>query len=190
MFAAPRRYCFGKTPRSRRPVTDRTVTWRREGGRMNSSSSIYGRRVTPQPNQSPTAAAANRSRRRRGWLGRVTATTNSVSMYLREAANKELMMNRYARIAQAHWKQVAPMRYRSLAGPEKHFEELGQAVAAQVARVSAAMEASLPTDLDYPNRAGQLAVIQKQAEEQALADLAYSVTPEPSLREELDLMLS
>jgi hypothetical protein len=99
-------------------------------------------------------------------------------------------MNRYGRLAQAHWQKRAPQRYAALEDPEEFFQTLGETAAAQIATISDRLEQQLPADLPYQERAGQLRAIQQQAEELVLADLVYAVeTESASLAAELQQML-
>lgn len=98
-------------------------------------------------------------------------------------------MNRYGAQAREHWTRHAPSRVAGLEDPETFFEDLGEQVAARVETISTSLEAQLPEGLEYLDRVGQLKAIQAQAEEVALAELVFAVTPEPSLLEELEQML-
>ncbi len=101
-------------------------------------------------------------------------------------------MNQYGTIAREAWTLHAPRRMAELEDPE-FFEDLGEQIAAQVARIQDQLARSLPADLDYLERVGQMNAIRKQAEEVALQDLVYGpIASEPggwSLLEELDTML-
>lgn len=102
-------------------------------------------------------------------------------------------MNKYALIAQEHWSKHAPARTAALGTPDeqqKFFEELGESALAQIDQLQSALEAQIPKDLPYLEQVGQLRAAQKQAEEQVLTELVYSVEPEASsLVEELEQML-
>ena len=99
-------------------------------------------------------------------------------------------MNKYGLIAQEHWQRHAPSRYAALENPSEFFEELGQAALDQIEQLQTSLEAQIPKDLPYLEQVGQLRAAQKQAEEQVLNELVYSVEPEASsLAEELEQML-
>ena len=99
-------------------------------------------------------------------------------------------MNRYGLIAREHWARHAPTRYATLEDPEAFFTQLGETAAAQIEAIATELERTLPADLPDQERVGQLRAIQKQAEEVVLAELVYSVEPEPASRaQELDDML-
>lgn len=112
--------------------------------------------------------------------------SSALTIYLQQLAQKEPAMNRYALMAQEHWKKYAPNRYAALEHPETFFEELGESAQAQVDQAADAMESQIPQDLPYLERVGQLRAARMQAEEIALQDLVYSVEPESTdLGEEL-----
>ena len=102
-------------------------------------------------------------------------------------------MNQYATIAREAWTLHAPRRLAELESPEEFFEGLGEQIAAQVATIQDQLQRSLPADLDYLERVGQMNAMRKQAEEIALQDLVYGpIGSDPSgwsLSEELDTML-
>lgn len=96
-------------------------------------------------------------------------------------------MNRYGLLAQEHWRRHAPGRYETLENPEAFFQDLGESVLAQVDQTASSLERQLPADLPYLERVAALRAIQNQAEESALADLVFSVEPEPTdLAQELE----
>ena len=100
-------------------------------------------------------------------------------------------MNKYALIAQEHWRKNAPARYAALEDPEEFFEQLGESAAVQIDQVASSLERQVPQDLPYLERVGQFQSIRLQAEETVLTDLVYSLEPEStSLAAELDGMLS
>ena len=94
-------------------------------------------------------------------------------------------MNKYALIAQDHWKTAAPSRYADLPNPEQFFEELGEQVLSQVVDLSQAIAGSDPAGESYLEKVGRLTMAQKQAEEIVLADLVW-ITPELSPSQERD----
>lgn len=95
-------------------------------------------------------------------------------------------MNRYALIAQDHWKRYAPSRYAALEDPESFFEELGENAEAEINLVADALERQIPSNLPYLERVGQLRAARLQAEEKTLSEMVFGITPEPAnLGEEL-----
>ena len=100
-------------------------------------------------------------------------------------------MNRYGMMARDHWMRYAPVRYAALEDPEVYFTQVGESIASQVEQATAQLQASLPADLPYLEKVGQLKAIQRQAEEVALTDQVYSVEVETgTLAEELEQMLA
>ena len=95
-------------------------------------------------------------------------------------------MNKYALMAQDHWKTVAPSRYANLPNPEQHFEELGEQVLSQVDDLSQTITGPDPAGETYLEKVGRLTMAQKQAEEIVLADLVWIKTPELSADEARD----
>jgi len=99
-------------------------------------------------------------------------------------------MNKYGLIAQEHWARHAPSRYAALENPSEFFQDLGESAAAQIDQLSTSLEREMPKDLSYLEQVAQLRAIQQQAEHTVLAELVYSVEPEPtSLAAELEQML-
>jgi len=99
-------------------------------------------------------------------------------------------MNKYALIAQEHWRKHAPTRYEALENSEEFFEQLGESAAVQIDQMASSLERQVPQDLPYLERVGQFQAIRLQAEEAVLTDLVYSVESEStSLAEELEGML-
>lgn len=98
-------------------------------------------------------------------------------------------MNKYAILAQEHWKKVAPARYRELENPVEYFTDLGDQVLAQISAILDQTERKVDPDLPYLEKVGTLNALRRQAEEVVLTDLVYSVPIENSLMEELDQML-
>jgi hypothetical protein len=138
----------------------------------------------PTPSSPPSSTTRPRLRPRRG------SGSSSISRYLQSIARKRSTMNKYGLQAQEHWRRHAPSRYAALEDPPAFFEDLGQAVANQVADLTSHLESTLPADLPYLERVAQLRAIQKQAEDQALTELVFSVEPETTdLAEELEQLL-
>lgn len=99
-------------------------------------------------------------------------------------------MNIYGLRARDYWRAHAPTRYAELENPEQFFQELGETALSQVDRLARQLEQQIPSGLDYLEQVAQLRAAQKQAEEIVLAELIYSVEPEPaSPAEELDEIL-
>lgn len=99
-------------------------------------------------------------------------------------------MNHYGHKARGYWQANAPSRYAELDDPDRYFADLGEQALMQIEQISQHLEADLPPEMPYLERVGQLRAIQRQAEEIAMADLAYWVPVEASdAREELDEML-
>ncbi|WP_147915224.1 hypothetical protein [Ruania zhangjianzhongii] len=99
-------------------------------------------------------------------------------------------MNRYGMMARDHWMKHAPARYAALEDPQTYFTQVGESIAAQVEGAASRLEAELPADLPYLEKAGQLKAIRRQAEEVALTDQVYSVQVETDLTEELEELLA
>ncbi|TFD46786.1 hypothetical protein E3T55_16765 [Cryobacterium frigoriphilum] len=95
-------------------------------------------------------------------------------------------MNKYALIAEDHWKTAAPSRYAALPNPAQYFEELGEQVLSQVDDLSQRIAGPDPVGERYLEKVGRLTMAQKQAEEIVLADLVWITTPELSADEERD----
>ena len=93
------------------------------------------------------------------------------------------IMNKYALIAEDHWKKAAPSRYADLPNPEQYFEELGEQVLSQVDDLSQTIAGPDPAGETYLEKVGRLTMAQKQAEEIVLADLVWIKKPEPSADE-------
>lgn len=100
-------------------------------------------------------------------------------------------MNNYGHQAMAYWQRVAPGQFQGLEDPQGYFTEVGELLAGRVEQICLHLEATLPPDLDYLARVGQLRAIRAQAQEVAFSELVYDlVTPEPSsLALELEQML-
>lgn len=99
-------------------------------------------------------------------------------------------MNRYGATAKAHWEKYAPSRYQALESPEEFFTDLGEQIEAQVQTMALQLEQSEPATGEYLDRVGQLTGFRRQAEEQVLAELVYSVATEAtSTSAELEEML-
>lgn len=99
-------------------------------------------------------------------------------------------MNRYGRLAMEHWRKYAPQRYAALGDdPASYFTDLGETIESEVANKAEPLDSKLPKDLDYLDRAGQMTMHQKMAEEAVLRELVYSVEIESGVFEELDEML-
>lgn len=98
-------------------------------------------------------------------------------------------MNKYGAMAEAHWKTVAPARYKELESPATFFTELGEQVQAQIEATLEKLEPTIDRDLPYLEKVGTLNAMRKQAEEIVLTDLIYTTPIENSLRDELDEML-
>lgn len=148
----------------------------------------YGVRRRAKRLRSSSRPAQRRPHKRNVTLSRVAS---ALTTYLQEMAQKEPAMNRYALIAQEHWKKYAPSRYAALEDPEDFFEKLGESAEAEIDLVTDALERQIPSDLPYLERVGQLRAARAQAEEVTLSEMVYSVTPEPAnLGEELtDLLM-
>lgn len=99
-------------------------------------------------------------------------------------------MNRYGATAKAHWEKYAPSRYQALENPDEYFTDLGEQIEAQVQTIALQLEQSEPASSEYLDRVAQLTGFRRLAEEQVLAELVYSVTPEAtSTSAELEEML-
>lgn len=88
-------------------------------------------------------------------------------------------MNIYGLRAQEHWEKYAPSRVEEMEDPDEFFETLGESAAQQIADLSERMERAETAPKGYLERVAHLNGIRKQAEEVVLADLIYSVQPEP-----------
>lgn len=89
-------------------------------------------------------------------------------------------MNRYGQTAMAHWERYAPSRVRALEDPEGFFTDLGEQIEGQVQTIAVELERNAPEAPVYLDRVAQLTGFRRQAEEQVLAELVYSVETEPS----------
>lgn len=99
-------------------------------------------------------------------------------------------MNRYGQTARAHWERHAPSKISALEDPESFFTDLGEQIEAQVQIIALELERSAPEAAEYLDRVAQLTGFRRQAEEQVLAELVFSVEHEPaSMSEELEEML-
>lgn len=99
-------------------------------------------------------------------------------------------MNRYGQTARAHWERYAPARVQALGDPEGFFTDLGEQIEGQVQTIALELERSSPEAPEYLDRVAQLTGFRRQAEEQVLAELVYSVAVEPaSTSAELEEML-
>jgi hypothetical protein len=85
-------------------------------------------------------------------------------------------MNRYGILARDHWKTHLPERYRALPDPEAFFTDLGEQIQE---RVDELMEARRPKlDDDYLRNLQNLNWAKKEAEDEALRELAFLVPDE------------
>lgn len=95
-------------------------------------------------------------------------------------------MNRYGVLAREHWEKYAPSRVEALEDPEGFFTEMGEQVQGQVQAIAQQLEISTPAEQEYQARVAQLTGFRRQAEEQVLAEMVYSVeTEHTSSNEEL-----
>ena len=116
------------------------------------------------------------------------SVASSASTYL--AWMGERAMNRYGQTARAHWERHAPSKIAALEDPESFFTDLGEQIEAQVQIIALELERSTPEAAGYLDRVAQLTGFRRQAEEQVLAELVFSVEHEPaSMSEELEEML-
>ena len=87
-------------------------------------------------------------------------------------------MNRYAILARDHWKAQLPKKYRALSDPETFFTDLGEEIEQ---RVDELMEARRPQlGSDYLKNLQQLNWAKKEAEDEALRELAFLAPEEQS----------
>ncbi len=87
-------------------------------------------------------------------------------------------MNRYGILARDHWQTHLPERYRALKDPETFFTELGEEIEE---RVDELMEARRPKlGSDYLQNLQQLNWAKKEAEDEALHELAFLAPEEES----------
>lgn len=87
-------------------------------------------------------------------------------------------MNRYGILARDHWKTHLPERYRALTEPETFFAELGEQIQD---RVDELMEARRPQlGNDYLRNLQDLNTAKKEAEDEALRELAFLAPEEDS----------
>jgi hypothetical protein len=87
-------------------------------------------------------------------------------------------MNRYGILAQEHWRSHLPERYRALPDPESFFADLGEQIQE---RVDELMEARRPKlDTDYLSNLQNLNWAKKEAEDEALRELAFLAPEEES----------
>lgn len=87
-------------------------------------------------------------------------------------------MNHYGMLARDHWKAHLPERYRRLEDPETFFADLGEEIQE---RVDELMEARRPKlSGDYLQNLQQLNWAKKEAEDEALRELAFLAPEEQS----------
>jgi hypothetical protein len=79
-------------------------------------------------------------------------------------------MNRYGRMAQAHWQRWLPSRYREIPDPSSFFTTLGQEVEEQVVSLSLEIAGDDPAGESYLDKVGRLNMATLQAEEIVLAE--------------------
>ena len=116
------------------------------------------------------------------------SVASSASIYL--VSMGERAMNRYGRTARAHWERYAPARVQALEDPEGFFTDLGEQIEGQVQAIALELEQSTPAVPEYLDRVAQLSGFRRQAEEQVLAEMVFSVEAESvSTSEELEEML-
>lgn len=94
-------------------------------------------------------------------------------------------MNIYGLRAKEHWEKYAPSRVAEMEDPQEFFETLGESAEQQIVALSHTMEERDRLERrgleprGYLEQVGHLNVIRASAQEVVLADLIYSVTPEP-----------
>jgi hypothetical protein len=93
--------------------------------------------------------------------------------------NQPVEMNQYAVIAQAHWKQWLPNRYRQIQDPDSFFSALGEDIQDRVEELSYAIAGDDPPNETYLQKLGRLNMARRDAESQALKELAL-LEPEPN----------
>jgi len=87
-------------------------------------------------------------------------------------------MNRYGIMARDYWKTHLPERYRTLENPETFFTDLGEQIEQ---RVDELMEARRPElGSDYMRNLQNLNWAKKEAEDEALRELAFPAPKEES----------
>lgn len=89
-------------------------------------------------------------------------------------------MNRYGRLAEAHWRRWLPSRYRELPDPSSFFTTLGQEVEEQVVTLSLEIAGDDPPGESYLDKVGRLNMATLQAEEIVLAERVL-VAAEPGV---------
>jgi hypothetical protein len=79
-------------------------------------------------------------------------------------------MNRYGRIAEAHWRRWLPTRYSEISDPSNFFTTLGQEVEEQVETLSLEIAGDDPPGEGYLDKVGRLNMARQQAEEMVLTE--------------------
>jgi urease accessory protein UreH len=88
-------------------------------------------------------------------------------------------MNHYGAMAERHWRETAPRRYRELENPEAFFTELGEEVQSRVLDLAAQLAGPDLPDEEYLQKLGRLNAAKNQAEEIVLTELVW-IEPEPA----------
>lgn len=87
-------------------------------------------------------------------------------------------MNRYGRLAQAHWVKWRPNELSQIPDQEEFFTRLGLDVEGQVEELAAAMAGDDPGGEDYLQKLGRLRMARLTAESQVLREQVL-LPPEP-----------
>jgi hypothetical protein len=87
-------------------------------------------------------------------------------------------MNRYGILARDHWKTHLLERYRALPDPETFFTDLGEQIQERVDELTEARRPQL--DTDYMRNLQNLNWAKKEAEDEALRELAFLAPEEES----------
>lgn len=97
-------------------------------------------------------------------------------------------MNRYGRWAWEAWRVLAPTALSEIPDPSRHFSQLGELAAAQVADLTRQLAGPDEPGEPYLEKVGRLNAAQSQAEEIVRSDLLTPPTEEIEDLDEGDLM--
>lgn len=82
-------------------------------------------------------------------------------------------MNEYGAAALAYWQTDLPTRFSTLPAPEVFFTDLGEQVADQIEATWTEMDRTVPHEVGYLPRVGQLENSKMRAREIVMAEMVY-----------------